>query len=150
MTTRGRPRHPDILTPRQWEVLDFVRQGLTNEEIAERLVITLDGAKFHVSEIIRKLGVDSRYEAAAWQPAPPSRTERFRVPALAPFAALRRLHWNAFTYTVGAAATVGVVAATALLAWGVTRTRGDGATGPLAAPPAASPTTSALTGIPPL
>src|SRR5438874_4659703 len=125
MKTRGRPRHPDILTPRQWEVLELVRQGLTNEEIAKRLGITLVGAKFHVSEIIRKLGVDSRYEAAAWQPSHPSWTERLRVPALAPFAALRRLHWNAFTYTIGATATIGVIAATALLAWGVARTNND-------------------------
>ena len=65
-TRRGRPPHPDILTPRQWEVLERVREGMTNEEIARRLGISRDGAKFHVSEIITRLGVRSRREAATW------------------------------------------------------------------------------------
>src|SRR5438876_8440236 len=63
---RGRPRHPDVLAPRQWEVLRLVREGLSNEEIARRLGISTDGAKFHVSEILSKLGVTSRGEAARW------------------------------------------------------------------------------------
>ena len=46
----------------------MLRQGLTNPQIADRLGISIDGAKFHVSEIIGKLGVASRIEAAAWQP----------------------------------------------------------------------------------
>ena len=71
MGRRGRPPHPDILTPREWEVLDLLRERLTNEQIAERLGITLDGAKYHVSEILSKLGLTSRQEAASWQPASP-------------------------------------------------------------------------------
>ena len=63
---RGRPRYPDVLTPRQWEVLRLVREGLSNEEIARRLGISVDGAKFHVSEILGKLGVSTRAEAARW------------------------------------------------------------------------------------
>ena len=66
-TRRGRPPHPDILTPRQWEVLDRVREGMTNEQIARQLGISRDGAKFHVSEIITKLGVRDRREAATWR-----------------------------------------------------------------------------------
>lgn len=54
------------LTPRQREVLDLIACGKTNGEIAETLGITLDGAKFHVREILAKLGVESREEAAAW------------------------------------------------------------------------------------
>jgi hypothetical protein len=50
-------------------VLELLQQGFSNEKIAERLGISLAGAKFHVSEIISRLGVDSRYEAAAWQPS---------------------------------------------------------------------------------
>lgn len=53
------------LTPREREVLELVNRGLTNEEIARRLGITLDGAKYHVSQILSKLGVSSREEAAA-------------------------------------------------------------------------------------
>ena len=61
-------RHRQSLTPRQEEVLALIGQGCTNGEIAERLDITLDGAKWHVSEIIAKLGVESREEAVeAWR-----------------------------------------------------------------------------------
>jgi DNA-binding CsgD family transcriptional regulator len=67
MGKRGRPPHPDVLTPRQQEVLTLVREGLSNREIAERLDISLDGAKFHVSEILGRTGVRSRREAAEWQ-----------------------------------------------------------------------------------
>jgi DNA-binding CsgD family transcriptional regulator len=72
MGRRGRPPYPDLLTPRQQEVLELVREGLTNREIAERLDITLDGAKFHVSEILTKIGVGSREEAARWQAETPT------------------------------------------------------------------------------
>ena len=57
MASRGRPRHPDILTPREWEVLELLRDGASNAQIAERLGITERTAKFHVSEILSKLGL---------------------------------------------------------------------------------------------
>src|SRR3989304_10458302 len=63
MRRRGRPRHPDILTPREWEVLALVRRGLSNREIGRRLGISPAGAKYHVAEVISKLGVGSRQEA---------------------------------------------------------------------------------------
>jgi len=47
-------------------VLALIREGLTDREIAARLGISLDGVKFHVSEILGKLGVTSRNEAARW------------------------------------------------------------------------------------
>ena len=68
MGKRGRPPHPDILTPREWQVLALLRHGLTNEQIAQRLDISYATAKYHVAEIISKLGVQTREEAAAWQP----------------------------------------------------------------------------------
>ncbi|HEY4686531.1 MAG TPA: helix-turn-helix transcriptional regulator, partial [Dehalococcoidia bacterium] len=43
-----RPPYPDVLTPREWEVLDLLREGLTNDQIARRLGISRDGAKYHV------------------------------------------------------------------------------------------------------
>ena len=67
MNRRGRPAYPDVLTPRQWEVLALLREGLSNEQIALRLGLSLDGVKFHVSEILSKLGVGSRNEAAQWE-----------------------------------------------------------------------------------
>src|SRR6185295_15235394 len=67
MSQRGRPAYPDVLTPRQWQVLALLREGLSNEQIALRLGISVDGVKFHVSEILSKLGVSSRNEAARWE-----------------------------------------------------------------------------------
>jgi Tol biopolymer transport system component/DNA-binding CsgD family transcriptional regulator len=63
---RGRPPYPDVLTPREQEVLALIREGLTNEQIGARLGISEHGAKYHVAEILSKLGVSSRQEAARW------------------------------------------------------------------------------------
>jgi NarL family two-component system response regulator LiaR len=51
------------LTERERDVLRCMVQGLNNNEIAEKLVISLGTVKFHVSNIFQKLGVDSRVEA---------------------------------------------------------------------------------------
>jgi len=71
MRLRGGTRvFPDgtRLTPRQEEVIRLVEDGLTNGEIAERLGITLDGAKFHLTEIMNRFGVHSREDALrAWK-----------------------------------------------------------------------------------
>jgi NarL family two-component system response regulator LiaR len=53
------------LTAREWEVLALLIEGRSNAEIAERLVIGLSTVKFHVSNILSKLHVTSRAEAAA-------------------------------------------------------------------------------------
>ncbi|MGH3055828.1 MAG: helix-turn-helix transcriptional regulator, partial [Gaiellaceae bacterium] len=52
------------LTPRESEVHDLLAQGLTNEEIARLLYISLSTTKVHVKHIYEKLGVRSRLEAA--------------------------------------------------------------------------------------
>jgi LuxR family maltose regulon positive regulatory protein len=52
------------LTPREEEVHDLLAQGLTNEEIANLLYISLSTTKVHVKHIYEKLGVRSRLEAA--------------------------------------------------------------------------------------
>jgi len=62
-----RPPTPgDDLTPREREVLALMVQGLNNVEIARRLVINRSTAKFHVSNILTKLGVAGRTEAVAY------------------------------------------------------------------------------------
>ena len=53
------------LSPREREVLALMVQGLSNPEIADRLVVGRSTIKFHVSSILGKLGVQSRTEAVA-------------------------------------------------------------------------------------
>ncbi|MCD6552860.1 MAG: response regulator transcription factor [Anaerolineae bacterium] len=57
---------PAGLTRREIEVLRLVAEGLSNKEIAHRLKVTERTAEFHVGNILRKLGVASRVEAAMW------------------------------------------------------------------------------------
>lgn len=51
------------LTERERDVLKCMVDGLNNNEIAEKLVVSLGTIKFHISNIFRKLGVGSRVEA---------------------------------------------------------------------------------------
>jgi DNA-binding CsgD family transcriptional regulator/tetratricopeptide (TPR) repeat protein len=56
---------PHGLTSREAEVLELVGKGRTNAEIAEELFISTKTASVHVSNILRKLGLKSRIQAAA-------------------------------------------------------------------------------------
>ena len=51
-------------------MLEELRRGGTNAEIAARLDVTLDAVKFHISNMLGKLGLDNRRELAAWRPEP--------------------------------------------------------------------------------
>jgi LuxR family maltose regulon positive regulatory protein len=53
------------LSPRELEVLGLLAQGLSNRQIAERLVISLSTVKGHTSNIYTKLAVGSRTQAVA-------------------------------------------------------------------------------------
>jgi len=53
------------LTPREAEVLTLVAAGQTNRQIGERLYVSEKTASVHVSNILRKLGVSTRVDAAA-------------------------------------------------------------------------------------
>jgi DNA-binding NarL/FixJ family response regulator len=54
------------LTSREMEVLQFIGEGLTNQEIAARLVVEVGTVKNHVHNILEKLNVSSRDEAASY------------------------------------------------------------------------------------
>jgi DNA-binding CsgD family transcriptional regulator len=102
MAKRGRPPYPGLLTPREQDVLDLIRDGRTNPQIAERLDISVETVKQHVSQVLAKLGVTTREEAAAWQPA--------REP----------IGWRRATLVVaGSAVVVAALAGLTVLAWGL-------------------------------
>jgi DNA-binding NarL/FixJ family response regulator len=61
----GSDRPFDQLSPRELEVLGLVSEGLTNHEIAQRLVLSEHTVHRHVTNILRKLGLPSRAAAAS-------------------------------------------------------------------------------------
>jgi DNA-binding NarL/FixJ family response regulator len=63
------PRHSDALTEREHEVAALVAQGLSDKQIAARLVVSPRTAQSHVRHILNKLGFDSRAQIAAWRGA---------------------------------------------------------------------------------
>lgn len=64
--TRVPADHPGSdLTERERQVLALMVEGLNNQQIAEKLVVSLSTVKFHVSSILAKLGASSRTEAAS-------------------------------------------------------------------------------------
>jgi DNA-binding CsgD family transcriptional regulator len=62
---RGTRANPAGLTPRESEVLDLLRSGASNADIAARLVLSERTVHHHVAAILRKLGVDSRGRAVS-------------------------------------------------------------------------------------
>jgi ATP/maltotriose-dependent transcriptional regulator MalT len=61
----GKRRHHILLSKREAEVLSLIAEGLTNKEIARRLILTENTVKTHVTSLFNKLGVDSRAQAVA-------------------------------------------------------------------------------------
>jgi DNA-binding NarL/FixJ family response regulator len=65
------PYGPDLLTPREADVLELLQQGAPNAEIAAELHVGVETVRTHARNIYRKLGVTSRRDLAA---APLNRT----------------------------------------------------------------------------
>lgn len=89
MSTNGY-RHRRIARPvlsiRQRQVLDLLADGRTNAQIAESLGMTMDGAKWHVGQLLAAYGVTSREELAAWwrgEKTLTRRVQRVLLPLLA-------------------------------------------------------------------
>ncbi len=61
----GPPPGPDILTPREAEVMDLLRSGRSNAEIAQALHVSIETVRTHARRIYRKVGVKTRRELRA-------------------------------------------------------------------------------------
>jgi DNA-binding NarL/FixJ family response regulator len=67
MTTRQAVSDEDVpLTPRETQVLRHIALGLSNKEIARSLEISIETVKEHVQNILRKIAVTDRTQAAVW------------------------------------------------------------------------------------
>jgi len=60
-----RPSELDVLTEREREVLETLAEGLTNQQIADKLFISTNTVKRHLKSVFEKLGVSNRASAAA-------------------------------------------------------------------------------------
>jgi two-component system nitrate/nitrite response regulator NarL len=58
--------HAAGLTPREWQVLRLIAEGVSNKLIARELGLSLGTVKVHVKHILKKLRLKSRVEAAIW------------------------------------------------------------------------------------
>ncbi|MCC4597706.1 LuxR C-terminal-related transcriptional regulator [Xanthomonas campestris pv. phormiicola] len=67
---RGRPAHDDVLTPAEWRLAHAVQHGLSNRRIAAGKGVSLDAVKFHMANILAKLGLPDRKALGQWFRAP--------------------------------------------------------------------------------
>jgi DNA-binding CsgD family transcriptional regulator/predicted enzyme related to lactoylglutathione lyase len=78
--SRGRPPHPDVLTPAEWRVLDLVRHGLNRGQVAARLGVGVDAVKYHLANIGDKLGVRGIRALRHW-PGHPTTSRLAQTPS---------------------------------------------------------------------
>jgi DNA-binding NarL/FixJ family response regulator len=64
---QGKLRLPsEILTEREYGILKCIAEGLSNLEISEKLYVTERTVEFHISNLYRKIGVDTKVKAVLW------------------------------------------------------------------------------------
>ena len=73
------PGREEGLTAREAEVLSLITMGLSNQEIAERTMLSLNSIKSYIRSAYRKIDVDSRSKAVLWGLAHGLRADRVRV-----------------------------------------------------------------------
>ena len=68
LTAPATPIDPelDLLSPREREVLRFIARGYTYKEVGTELGISVKTVETHVSAVLRKLQLSSRYELSRW------------------------------------------------------------------------------------
>jgi catechol 2,3-dioxygenase-like lactoylglutathione lyase family enzyme len=59
-----------VLTPAEWRIVHFVRHGLSNRQIAMRFGVSLDAVKYHLENIVAKLGLEGRARLKLWRGIP--------------------------------------------------------------------------------
>ena len=137
----GRPRHPDVLTPAEWRVLEALREGGTNAEIGARLGLGRDTVKYHISNMLAKLELRDRRELAAWRPD----AERGRlgavlaVPAVVWAVVGRPLVWVGVGTATVAGVAVAVIAAVGVVVVAFVLATGDSDASPFAASSQSAP-----------
>lgn len=65
-TVASRSQAENPLSPKEWEVLSQIAEGMSNQEIARRQFVEISTVKSQVSSILGKLKVKNRHQAAAW------------------------------------------------------------------------------------
>lgn len=134
---RGRPRHPDVLTPAEWRVLEHLREGLSNPEIADRLGLSINTVRTHVASMLAKLDMPDRHALAEWtgRPATESTASR-RLAALLPLDWIRTATTSAVAPAKALALTGVSIAGVAAVVIAMQAARGDAASmsGGLVAP----------------
>src|SRR5688572_25568568 len=58
--TRGRPPHPDQLTPAEWRVFHAAQHGMSNRVMAAAMHVSVDAIKYHLRNILGKLGLNGK------------------------------------------------------------------------------------------
>ena len=73
------PGREEGLTAREAEVLSLITMGLSNQEIAERTLLSLNSIKSYIRSAYRKIDVDSRSKAVLWGVEHGMRADRVRI-----------------------------------------------------------------------